>query len=45
MDEFDIQPLCCEISAGCFPHDSALNDIIKKGLDAASFPYFEQVFL
>ena len=38
VDEFGLHPLSCRLSAGRFPRHSALNDIIKRGLDAAGFP-------
>ena len=38
IDEFGLHPLSCRLSAGRFPRHAALNDIIKRGLEAAGFP-------
>ena len=38
VDEFGLHPLSCHLSAGRFPRHSALNDIIKRGLETAGFP-------
>ena len=37
VDEFGLHPLSCHLSAGRFPRHSALNDIIKRGLETAGF--------
>ena len=37
IDEFGLHPLACSKSAGRFPRHSALNDILKRALDAAGF--------
>ena len=38
VDEFGLHPLSCRSSAGRFPRHSALNDVIRRGLEAAGFP-------
>ena len=38
IDGFGLHPLSCRISAGRFPRHAALNDVIKRGLEAAGFP-------
>ena len=38
IDEFGLHPLSCRHSAGRFPRHAALNDVIKRGLEAAGFP-------
>ena len=38
VDEFGLHPLSCRLSAGRFPRHSALNDVVKRGLEAAGFP-------
>ena len=38
IDEFGLHPLSCRFSAGRFPRHAALNDVVKRGLEAAGFP-------
>ena len=38
VDEFGLHPLSCRFSAGRFPRHAALNDVVKRGLEAAGFP-------
>ena len=37
VDEFGLHPLSCPRSAGRFPRHTAINDVIRRALDAAGF--------
>ena len=38
VDKYGLHPLSCRYSAGRLPRHAALNDTVKRGLEAAGFP-------